>query len=102
TAAAADARQAKGIGLRATATNGKPPRDVTVDIKIDAAKLGFTQKEEGANVDEVDVAVFCADSRDEIVGTVWQTLQLSYTDERLEAVKRDRIPLTVKVPLTRR
>ena len=90
------------IGLHATATMPKGPKvasDVHIEITIDPSHLVFTRDNAGQNVHEVDLAAFCVDGHDSIVGSFWNTIRLTFTDDRLNVVTRDGAPVTLTVPV---
>jgi hypothetical protein len=45
----------------------------------------------------VDLAIFCVDDHDRLVGESWKTIELSYSDERLPIVMGQGI--TIQIPL---
>jgi hypothetical protein len=67
-------------------------------MTIDPARLAFA-KANGRNVDTLDLLVACLDGRDNLMGEVWRNVQLAYTDERLAAVTRAGVPVTLAVPV---
>jgi VWFA-related protein len=73
--------------------------EVVADLIIDPSRLGFT-KANGHNTASVEVAVFCADGSDNNIGHSWQTMELNFTDDRLQTYLRDGIHHTVTIPVT--
>jgi hypothetical protein len=74
------------------------PLSVTVDMSLDPSRIAFT-KANGRNTASVEVASFCLDGGDHPLGQVWQTMELTYSDDRLDAAKRDGISYKVTIPV---
>ena len=100
-AAAVYPKDVDDLGIQATATTARPPgtADVHVDARIDPTHVAFT-KANGRNVADLDLLVGCLDGRDRLLGQVWQTVKLSFTDERLAEVKRDGVPVSLSVAVS--
>ena len=74
-------------------------KDVPVSMTIDLNRVYF-HKEAGRNVASLEVAVFAVADRGKQAGYNWNTLELSFTDARLDEVKRTGFRHTVLVPTT--
>ena len=100
-AAAAYPKDVSDLGMQATATMAKPPAapQVRVDVRIDPAHVAFTRAGD-RNVADLELLVGCLDGRDRLLGQTWQTVQLSYTDDRLAAVKREGVPVSLPIVVT--
>src|SRR5262249_14609730 len=85
------------IHVRASQPAGTGAPEVRLEVTIDPTPLAFT-KASGRNVGTVELAAFCLDGKDSLLGEVWKSIQLSYTDDRLAAVKRDGITIPLGVP----
>jgi VWFA-related protein len=88
------------LAVRVTATMSaidQTRRTVRADIVLDASRLEF-ERDASRNTGTLEVAIFTVDSRDRLVGEGWKTVHLSYTDERLQVIRRDgiSIPLTLE------
>jgi VWFA-related protein len=88
------------LAIRATATLEAPDADhrvVHASIVLDLSRLEF-ERGAGRNTGTLEVALFCLDARDRLVGETWKTVHLAYTDERLQAVTREglTVPLSVE------
>ena len=101
TAAANYLNAVPDIGLKVKTEATKPPAapQVQISLTIDPKRLGFA-KENGRNIDALDLAIFCVDGRDVLVGQSWKTVELNYADDRLAAVMRDGVPVTVTIDLS--
>jgi hypothetical protein len=100
-AAANYAKEVPDIGVRATASMQNivgQPLAVLLEVKIDPSRLAFT-KRDGRNVDSFELAIFCVDGRDALVGQTWQTVELTYTDQRLPAIMREGLTITLTAPV---
>ncbi len=88
------------ITIRAKAIASKPPAaaEVTIDMTIDPSRLAFA-KSNGRNVKTLDMLVACLDGRDNLMGEMWKSVVLTFTDERLAAVAQNGVPVTVTVPV---
>ncbi len=96
-AAASDAREIPDLALSATAMSTATA--VTIDSMIDLSRVLF-QKVGGRNTASIEVWAFCLDRRQKSVGDLRQTVELSYTDERLTELRRSRVPVSLLVPVT--
>jgi VWFA-related protein len=102
TAAASFPNAVPDIGIRGTATASKPPAAsaVQLEVTVDPSRLTF-QSANGRNTAELELLVGCLDVRDSILQQVWKRVELSYTDERLAAVKQSGVPISLPLPLAR-
>ena len=83
TGAAGYPGEVRDIALSATAENVTTPskaREVLVQVKIAPDRLSFVEKE-GRKAGSIEVAVFCADSQERLIGQSWNTAQLEMTPE---------------------
>jgi hypothetical protein len=58
-------------------------RAVDFEVRVDASKIAMTQ-EAGRHVAKLEVALFCSDAREQLVGELWQTLDLRLKPETFE------------------
>jgi len=72
--------------------------EVVVDATIDPARLAFTMVD-GRHVGAVDVAIFCGDPREDVVGDAWQRIDLNLSDETYSRVQREGVNHTAHVPV---
>jgi hypothetical protein len=88
------------IGLKITATASKPPADpaVRMDITLDPTHLSFKQAN-GRNVSSLELLVASLDDRDNLLGEMWKHVDLTYTDDRLAAVKQSGVPMSLTLPI---
>jgi VWFA-related protein len=88
------------VQLKASSPEHSPEGgEVVADLIIDPSRLGFT-KANGHNTASIEVAVFCADGSDNNIGHSWQTIELNFTDDRLQTYLRDGLHHTVTIPVT--
>lgn len=87
--AATYAGDLRNIGLAAAASSASASRTGRIDVEvvIDLSRVRFSKLGD-RNTAEIQVAGFAIASGRTVVGQTWQTVQLSYSDERLpEAVR---------------
>jgi len=91
------------IAVRATAAIGGSqagrPAEARVSVTIDASRVSFTEAD-GHHLAFLNVAVFCGDARGNLVGELWQTIDLKLGDASFERFTREGIPYTGAVPLS--
>jgi hypothetical protein len=78
-----------------------PSAELPVALTIDLSRVAF-DKQGTQNVASIDVAVFAVTSRQKDAGHIWQSVNLSYTDARLEEIRKTGLRHEVRVPLTAR
>lgn len=100
-AAARDVREIPDLGLTATASNSVDGRSVTLAGTVDLSRVHF-RNTNGLQVAQIEIAAFCQDGRDQTVGEIRQTLELSYTQERLVEAQRAGAPITLTIPVRAR
>jgi VWFA-related protein len=83
---AAVAQQGDGMRVRVEAV-----------IDISSLKLNVVA---GRHTGTLDVAIFCADRRETLVGETWQKLELALTPERYLTATRAGMPHAVELPVT--
>lgn len=96
--AAGDVREIPDLGLKATAAHVEQGAAVAVSVTIDLSRVTF-ERVGGRNVASLEMAVVCLDRRQNTVGDVMKTLELSYTDERLASVRQTGLETTIRVPV---
>jgi len=99
-AAAAFVKPVPDVPLKVLASQSvRPgtPSEVRLVITVDPSPIDFT-KTAGRNAASIELVAACLNDRDALVGDAWKTVKLSYTDERLAAVKRDGISIELTVP----
>jgi hypothetical protein len=75
------------VDAKATMTKaGGGAGTVHVEMTIDPARVAFT-KDNNRNIASIEVAVFCMGGRN-IVGQSWQTLELTFSDDRYQQIVR--------------
>ncbi len=73
-----------------------------VRIVIDASRLAFVLNDLDRHEAHLDVAVYCGNADQKIVGQRRQTIDLNLTDATYERSMRDGIPYDGLVPVTAR
>jgi VWFA-related protein len=102
--AAAYDRPITDLGInagRAVATMTGRSGQAAIDLTIDLSKVSFEVRD-GRNRATIEIAVFCLGRDDESVGEAWQTVELSYTDDRLAEMRKNSFVHTAIVPVTKR
>ena len=86
-----------GVTLKAGPTP-RPGGEIDVELTIDTSRVRFTTVG-GLRVATVQLALFAGDRRQEVVGELWQTLELKFADQRFAEVSaegyRDAVRLSV-------
>ncbi len=71
---------------------------VEVTAHIDASRLALSLKD-GRHVGAVDIAVFCGDRGENVIGEITRTLTLSFADDRYQVFLREGLDVTLRVPI---
>lgn len=74
--------------------------EVTVPISVDALRLSWGRDKDGRHTAVLDVAVYCADGNQKIVGQTRRTLNLALTEETYARTMKERISRTVRLVVT--
>jgi VWFA-related protein len=82
---------------RAMRGEGSAPA-VALDMKVDISRIAFKYSG-GRHAATLDVAVFFGDARQRVVGEAWQKVELALTPELLERHTRERLPVTLQLPI---
>jgi len=80
-----------------TAADGAPVIDVSVKIRPEA--LGFADKD-GRKKGQLDIAIFCADEKERLLGESWNTVDLEMTPETFAKFQTTGLAYTGKVTVT--
>jgi len=86
TTAAGYATEVHDIGLTATAENVESPdksRGVKVELKIKPDRLSFKDVD-GKKAGSIDVAIFCSDAQQRLIGQAWNVAELQMTPAAFE------------------
>jgi len=75
--------------------------EIVVEATIDPARLSF-KSVAGRHVGAIDVAIFCGDPREDVVGDAWQRIDLNLSEETFTRVQREGISHTAHVPVKAR
>jgi len=75
-------------------------RQAIIDFTIEATRLALANVD-GRHVGSLNVALFCGDKREAIVGELRQTLDLVLNDETYERVMKEGLHHTARVPVKR-
>jgi VWFA-related protein len=100
-AAGAADQAADGLDVNATASliSVFGRNEMRVDLTIDVAKLSFTTTPDGRTA-TVDVQIFCGDAKQQVVGDLRKRFDVTLDDETYRRVLRERLPISVRVPVT--
>jgi VWFA-related protein len=74
--------------------------EMLVRVQIDGTRLGWATDDLSRRVAHVDVAIFCGDKSQKIVGQVHRTIDAAFTEERYEQATKEGLRQTLRVPLT--
>jgi hypothetical protein len=85
--------------LKATPVTAAGAMSMTVDISIDPARLAFATVE-GRHVGSVQVAIFCGDKQEKVVGQLWRKVDFQVTDETFQQYKSGGVPFTAHIPIS--
>ena len=92
------------IGLSVKPSYQAPQKGVTVPVQatiagtIDAARIAFTKvadRYKGA----LDLAAFCSDAKETLLGEAWQKIDLNLTEATYRRIMREGIPYSIRVPV---
>jgi VWFA-related protein len=100
--ASADALNDIHVRLQASLVPAAPPKaaEALVDFTIDAARLSLAAVD-GRYVGSLNVAVFCGDKNETIVGEIHQTLDLALGEDTYERAMREGLRHTARVSVRR-
>lgn len=89
-------------------TVGKPvPRDtgsgreLEIPITVQSPRIGFTEVD-GRHVAQLDLAIYCGDGSQRVVGEAWQRMDLKLSDESFRRFQSEGATYTAHVPIKRR
>jgi len=96
-------RELRDIPVAATTAfddgkNARTAKELLVAIKVDLSRVPF-RTENGRHVASLDVAVFCADEKEALIGELRRTIDLRLSDGSYERVLKDGVSLSGRVPL---
>jgi hypothetical protein len=69
-----------------------------VEATIDVAKLKFAL-EDGWHVGAIDVAIFCADARENLVGQTWQKVDLRAREDVYQQMMKTGLPFNARIAI---
>ena len=102
-AAASITSQFRDIRISATPTFTKSRTgksgEMLVQMVIDAARLVWTTDDLSRRVARLDVAVYCGDTREKLVGQTRRMLNVALTDERFGQITKQGLAYSVWIPL---
>ena len=80
------------------ATNESGESEILIDLRIDATRVKFAETD-GRHEAALNIAIFCADGRQNLVGELWQNMALKPLDALYKSFLVDGIPHTTRVPV---
>jgi VWFA-related protein len=87
------------LRLKATpATDEAGASEILIDLKVDANRVRWAEVE-GRHEAALNIAMFCADGRQNLVGELWQNMSLKPLDALYQSFLVDGIPHTARVPV---
>lgn len=99
--AARDTRDIPDLSLSATASHSPDGSAVTIAATVDLNRITF-RNTNGRLVAQIELAAFCQDQRDRTVGELRQSVELSFTPDRLVEARKTGAPVTLTIPVTAR
>ena len=72
--------------------------EIRVEATIDVAKLKFAL-EDGWHVGAIDVAIFCADARENLVGQTWQKVDLRAREDVYQQMMKTGLPFNARIAI---
>jgi VWFA-related protein len=74
------------------------PGEILAEVTIDVSKVTFTETD-GIKIAALDVATFCGDNRQNLVGELWQKIEIKLRGEPFERAMKEGLPYTARVPI---
>jgi VWFA-related protein len=98
--AASHNREIRDIALVATAVNARSgdSREVRLEVKIPPQRLSLIEKD-GRRVGSIEVAVFCSDREERLIGQSWNTITLEMTPQAYEKLMASGLTYSARVPV---
>ncbi len=91
------------VSLKASFVKGeggaKP--GMSVEVRIDLARVKFEEVGD-RRVAVLDIAVFCSDAEDDLVGDLWRKMDLNLTEDTYRRLMKDGVTYTALVPVKSR
>ena len=85
------------IGLEATLNEGAS--EVVLELTIDPSRLGLVETG-GRHVGALNLAILVGDSRESLVGELWQTIDLNLRDATYRSYLDTGIPHSARIPVS--
>jgi len=86
------------VSFNTTELRDRSGQALAVDIKIDPSRLSWTTSA-ADKLSEIDIAVFCGDAVQDMVGEFWQRANLRLPADVFERAKTAGINYSVRIPL---
>ena len=99
TMAATESEEMRDLSVTATAVNitaADKSRQVSVVVKLLPERLVF-KEQEGRQTGSLEVAIFCADGRQQLIGQSWNTVDLNVTPDAFERLKTNGLKIDGRV-----
>ena len=94
------------LTLRLTDLRQTTPRQVRVDVIVNAERVVFATRRTpdgvGEHIAALNVAIFCSDANREEVGEMWKTFDIPVTAADFERTRKEGLRFSVDVPVRRR
>jgi hypothetical protein len=74
------------------------PAETAITGTIDATRIAFA-KADGRYTGSLDLAAFCSDAKETLLGEVWQKIDLNLTEASYQRVMREGISYAIRVPV---
>jgi VWFA-related protein len=102
-AAAASTRPLRDVRITASPTFTKNRTgkggELMVKMVIDAARFVWTTDDLSRRVAHLDVAIYCGDAREKVVGQTRRMLNVALTEERFGQIDKQGLPYSVRIPV---
>ena len=72
---------------------------VAITVALDASDVQFAD-ENGRHVASLEIAAFCGDGRERVLGEKWATVDLRLTPDSYDRAKRERLTFQIAVPVS--
>jgi len=87
-----------GVRLQARVEKGASSgsAEVAVELTIDPSRLSFVE-EGGQHIITLDIAIFCTDGRERVIGDTWKKATLKLSEETYQTVRRQGLRYAIRV-----
>ena len=85
-----------------TFTKGRTGKggEMLVQLMVSAERLSWTTDDLLRRVARLELAIFCGDARNTVVGQTRRTISVAFAAERYEQVSKQGVPYSVRIPVS--